>query len=192
MTGPSSRWRQVFAAALTPLLVIVSLGRPTKGEAQSLRAGSVGVAFNVPEGGGSGLGLRYLWSDDINMGLTFLFDLDYELANDDGEDAPSTWALGFHPDFRFYQGAGSVVPFFELGIGATYAKAPEEDLTSVLGRASIGIGAEWFPAANVGIAGSTGLQMNFDHRTIGEDPGVTEDTLSLDIFRSALTINLYF
>lgn len=182
--------------ALVSALIAMLVG-PAALWAQTPNAGSVGVAFNLPEGGGSGFGLRYLWSDGINMGVNVTFDLDYELASDDEvpmDESRTTWALGFTPDFRFYQGTyESIAPFFELGVGVQYAKIPEEDLRDLAVSGSVGIGAEWFPTRSVGISGSTGLRTTFLHSTTGEDDDeVVQDSVSATVFRSALSINFYF
>lgn len=177
--------------------LIAILISPAALSAQSPAAGSVGVALNIPEGGGSGFGLRYLWSDGINMGVNVVFDLDYELGSDEdgpGGESQTTWAVGFTPDFRFYQGNyASIAPFFELGVGVLYARIPEDDLRDLAVSGSVGIGAEWFPTRSVGISGSTGLRTTFLHSTTGEDEAeIVQDTLSATVFRSALSINLYF
>lgn len=182
----------VWMAALIACFVC-----PNALEAQVPRAGTFGVSFDVPEGGGAGLGLRYLPSDNLNMGINFDFDVSYEPASDDGtqpgQESRTDWSLGFSPDFRFYQGAGNpVAPFFELGLGVTYAKLSEGDLSDLVVRGSVGVGAEWFPTQSVGISGATGVETIFVHSKLGGEPETTADEVSVGVFRSELTLNLYF
>ena len=73
--------------------------------------------------------------------------------------------------------------------GIDYAKAPDgQSFLGYLGRA--GIGAEWFPVDRVSVVGSTGVGMTYGHYDSAD--GRERDSFDLTMFRSAITLNLYF
>jgi len=184
--------RTLGASCIAMAMLFLGVGL---GQAQEARAipepGRYGLSFRLPEGGGTGFGIRRIMTERINLGLEITFD--YAWAETRGEplDLKSSGrSMGIHPDLRFYlRTTGRIVPFLMVAAGIDHAKSPtDESFLGYLGRA--GIGAEWFPVDRVSVVGSTGVGMTYSHleRTQNRE----RNNFDLTMFRSAITLNLYF
>jgi hypothetical protein len=85
---------------------------------------------------------------------------------------------------------GPVLPFLHLAATARYGSRSQPDAWHADVGVGVGIGAEWFPAESVGIAGSTGVRANYAHDRANDT--TTMDAFSIGAFRSEPTLTLYF
>lgn len=153
--------------------------------------GQYGISFAFPDGGGAGLGVRKLLSSTTNAGL----ELQFSVSHRNTEHPPaadvsaSVWSFGLAPDVRLYRKIGvPVVPFLALDGIVRFQHAENSNVFST--GAGIGIGAEWFPIRSMSLSGSTGAVARYDHQ---EQPdGRIDNIVSLGLFHSELTLNLYF
>ena len=184
--------RTLGSACLAMAMFFLGAGQ---GQAQESRVipepGRYALSFQLPEGGGSGLGIRRMMTERINLGLEIAFDYAWSETRGEGLDLKSSGrSMGIHPDVRVYlRTTGRIVPFLLVSTGIDYAKAPDgQSFLGYFGRT--GIGAEWFPFDRVSVVGSTGLGMTWGHydRNLGRE----RDSFDVTMFRSAITLNLYF
>ena len=156
-------------------------------------AGSYGVSFGLPDGGGAGFGLRRMLSSRINAGLDVVFDVswqDFDRPVGPQEEPRTSFHLELVPNIRLYKGSeGAIVlPFLLLGLRGSYTKAPV-DGWGVGAGAEVGLGVEWFPAPAVSVSGSTGARATYGSNS---GQGYSGKFFNLGVFRSELTLNLYF
>ncbi len=194
------RYRSVWAIAL------IAASIPLEAEAQQTAGppsvptpvqppvpseGSWGVSFNLPDGGGTGLGVRKMVSDRTNFGVDLTLDVDRrELENGAVSDERTSWIVGVNPDLRLYRSArGPVVPFIEVEARVQYGES-NEDVSSFGAGAGLGLGVEWFPLDRMSISGSTGLDVDYTRADAPSD--TSSNRTSVRFFRSELTLNLYF
>lgn len=163
-------------------------------EGPTPEVGTYGVAFNLPDGGGAGFGLRKMISERTNLGIDVTLDLDRREFEDEaiGTDAATDWSIAVSPDLRLYRDArGPVVPFLEIDALLGYAE--ESDVRSgITVGAGAGIGVEWFPLDGMSISGSTGVSARFSHDESDTASPASRDQFLVTAFRSQLTLNLYF
>lgn len=154
-------------------------------------AGSYGVSFSLPSGGGAGFGLRKMLSSTKSVGIEFQVGLSWRDASgpSGAQESRTDFRLGVSPNVRLYnRTAGPVVPFLQVSGRFSYASAPD-DGWAVDGGVGVGLGVEWLPLAGMSISGTTGVSAAYRHSTGG---GLPQDSFSLGAFRSQLELNLYF
>lgn len=159
--------------------------------------GDWSVAFDLPEGGGAGFGFWIMSGENVALGLRA--DGSYGLHREetvDGELERTVMRASFGPAFkRYWWTGGPVAPFFRLGAEGTYSRVQSEGSPSEwrLGAgASLGLGADWFPAEGISIGGHTGVQGQYQWTT--DDDEAADDLTSIigSLFTSGLTLHLYF
>lgn len=156
--------------------------------------GSYGLWFSLPDGGGAGLGVRKMLSSTTNFGIGVVFGFRWEDVDIPAgpQDARTSVSVGLRPDVRLYRStSGRVIPFLALGGRFAYQKQSGAfDAWAVDFGTDVGIGAEWFPVDDMSVSGATGVEVLYRHATNGG--GGTNRSFALSVFRSELSINLYF
>lgn len=178
-------------AVLGCLLIGVPVAVSGQSSNRLPRAGQTGLFFNFPDGGGAGFGMRKMLSRTTNAGLGLQFSLSHQRATGPGQfdNSHTSWSIGVSPDLRLYQSRRSpVVPFLALNAQVGYTHI-DQDTHGIGTGAGVGIGAEWFPTRSMSVSGSTGITATYDHQSHTD---VSADNLSINLFRSQLTLNLYF
>jgi hypothetical protein len=148
--------------------------------------GQHAVSFALPNGGGATFGIRKMISPTMNAGLEV--GLDLTRSHTSGSSASHMEAVSVQPGVRIYKGAaGPVVPFLHLYGLASYQK--QASAWNLTGGVGAGLGAEWFAADHVSLAGYTGLMasMTHQHNTL-----TSHDYASLGSGTSGLVLTLYF
>jgi hypothetical protein len=193
-----------FGGGASLLVAVTFLGwTPTGAQAQEPRAdgretpaavGDYVLSFELPEGGGPGFGMGFQTSTRTRLGFFLRGQWnrsDYEDTTTGAEGTSRSWSVEGGPELRVYGlQARRVLPFLHLAAAGGYGEAPDES-TQTLVRGEVGFGAEWFPVRSVGISGQTGLGI----RRTRAEPGTSGPTttgLSAELFRSGLSLNLYF
>ncbi|MDH5589334.1 MAG: hypothetical protein OEZ65_09805 [Gemmatimonadota bacterium] len=167
---------------------------PTQSHAQSERslppAGSYGISFGLPDGGGSSFGIRKLLSETTNGGLDFQFGLRrLEYGGTDLRDPETLVGFGVVPSVRLYRREfGDVVPFLEVHGAVVYQKGAV-DSWAASAAVGTGLGVEWFPVPGMSVSGSVGIEGTYDHVDAGT---VTRTGYGVTTRRSELSVNLYF
>jgi hypothetical protein len=195
---------RILAGGGWPLLAVVGLlaWAPSGLQAQEPRAdgretpaavGDYVLSFQLPEGGGPGFGLGFQASTRTRLGVFLRGEWNRAEAEDGatgGETSATGWAVEGGPELRIYGLQNRrVLPFFHLAAAGGYGEAANGSTQTNFGG-EMGLGAEWFPVRSVGISGQTGLGF----RRVRNDPGfgpITTGT-SVELFRSGLSLNLYF
>lgn len=162
--------------------------------AQSARtlpaAGTWGLFFDLPDGGGSGVGLRRMLSEDRSLGLVLQFNaasLTREHGTPPVTDEHSRFFAGVGADLRFYRRArGPVVPFVQTGTFVGYENGSGDDW-SLAG--DLALGAEWLPLDQVSVSAFAGMRAAWRRAT---DSTVRDTATSLGLVRSGLALTLYF
>lgn len=167
--------------------------------ATELRSGAAGTMFGVWK----------VVAPDRARGL--FLTVSASAARDRISGAQTTTDYAFSatvgPRVRHYLAhEGPVAGFGEagLGIGAGYhrrsasASVPENVQMSEhdwngIGRADLGVGAEWFPLSRISVALRTGLQLTTSvGRTVSGQDRITTWSAGLNTFLSSVTAQLYF
>lgn len=152
------------------------------------------LSFELPEGGGPGFGMGFQASTRTRLGF-FLRGQWSRAESEDGttgaESSASSWAVEGGPELRIYGLQNRrVLPFFHLAAAGGYAEAANGTTQTTFGG-ELGFGAEWFPVRSVGISGQTGLvARRFRNEPAG--PGPVTTGIATELFRSGLSLNLYF
>jgi hypothetical protein len=187
--------------------VIVALAilawAPAGAQAQEPRAdgretpalvGDYMLSFQLPDGGGPGMGLGFQATTRTRLQFSVRgqwSQVEVEEPASGTESSARNWNVEAGPEIRIYGLQNRrVLPFFHLAGSGGYGESPSGDSRTTI-RGELGFGAEWFPLRSVGISGQTGLGI----ARLREDPGdprPTVTTLSAELFRSALSLNLYF
>lgn len=165
--------------------------------AQSSRSlppvGKHAVTFSIPNGGGSGFGIRKMRSAATNVGLEVQLGVNRQWVdtgdnNDFPPDDRTSWSLGLRPDVRMYRRIeGPVIPFLEWSGRLGYRRASGGPW-ALDGAVGVGLGVEWFPLEGMSISGSTGMAGTYSR----SNSTSTTNNLALGLFRSDLILNLYF
>jgi hypothetical protein len=154
-------------------------------------AGSYGVSFSLPSGGGAGFGVRKMLSSIKSVGIEFQGGLSWREASQPSGDQESRTdvRLGVSPNIRLYNRvAGPVVPFLQVVGSLAYTSAPN-DGWAVDGGGGVGLGVEWLPLPGMSISGTTGVNAVYRHSVGG---GLSQNSFNLGAVRSQLELNLYF
>ncbi len=178
--------RSVSAASLALLIVCVPTSVRAQGHALP-STGSYGLSFSLPEGGGTGLGLRKMLSSRTSLGTTLIFGAGWQERSDSlaGDHSNSSVSVGVRPDLRLYRrSAGPVVPF--VGLDAELTCQSASDDAWALGG-GVGVGAEWLPLRGMSVSGWTGVATRYRHSDSGR---ASENAFNVGVFRSELTLNL--
>lgn len=150
-------------------------------------AGSYSIGFDLPEGGGGGFIVRKMVRSGVSAGIHLTGQASW--VERTGEASSRNWTVGAYPDLRWYRSpVGRVVPFIVLGLGLEF-----DSNDAVKTSARTGLGAEWFPVDGVSIVGSTGISVGYS-RSEEKHEGETmvHEVSSLNLFRSALSLNFHF
>jgi len=192
--GPSSRpW------TITLTLAALLVGATPALHAQEGRApaptpvGDYVMSFSLPSGGGPGFGLGHQWSPRTR--IQFNVAVDWEQQDTEvveGVPAVRTRELSIEggPELRIYGLLDRpVLPFFHLTAFGGYEES-SLDPSALRFGGEVGVGAEWFPLRGVGISGQSGFRLS--RTSPREDVGASVTTLRGGLFRSGLSLNLYF
>lgn len=180
---------------VTLLLAALLCGVPTVLRGQDAsplpKAGSYGLSFGLPNGGGAGFGLRQMRSGRKSLGVALQFGVGWQQRSDSiqGDFSSTGLSVGARPDLRLYRRvSGPVVPFIGVDAQFTYQRSSNFDW-ALSGGMGVGLGAEWFPSPGISISGWSGAAARYRH--IDTRDG-SENGLNVGDFRSELTFNLYF
>jgi len=178
------------AVAVTIAALCVPRGVVAQSDSTLPSAGSYGVSFSIPEGGGSSFGVRKMISPTSNAGVNVQFGFRWvDPGPVNAPDDKTRLTLGLSPDVRLYRGqTRPVVPFVEVSAQASYSEIGTEAKIYGVG-AGAGLGVEWFPTVRVSVSGSVGLNAGYSSLNSPDD----ERTIfSVGTARSNLMFNLYF
>lgn len=197
--------RRSWCVGGASLLVAVTFlaWAPTAAQAQEPRAdggetpaavGDYVLSFELPEGGGPGFGMGFQASDRTRLGFFLRGQWsrsEFEDTTTGTEGTSRSWSVQGGPELRVYGLQDRrVLPFLHLAAAGGYGEAANGS-TQTLVRGEVGFGAEWFPVRYVGISGQTGLGVRRT-RTEPATSGPVATGLSAELFRSGLSLNLYF
>ena len=153
--------------------------------------GSYALSFALPDGGGAGVGIRKMLSNQRSVGLELQLGASWQEFDDAvGEDhSHSSVNLGLSPDLRLYRRqSGPVIPFIEWTTGIRYRNGAN-DAWAVDGRLGMGLGVEWLPLPAMSISGTTGFVVTAQHQS---SRGLDSRGIMFGAVRSQLSMNLYF
>ncbi|TVR50227.1 MAG: hypothetical protein EA421_17525 [Gemmatimonadales bacterium] len=193
------------SALVAPTLLALTLlaWAPAGAQAQQPRAdgreapalvGDYMLSFQLPDGGGPGVGLGFQATTRTRLQFSVRGQwsrVETEDSASGTESSARNWNVEAGPEIRIY-GLQSrrVLPFFHLAGSGGYGESVSGDSRTTV-RGELGFGAEWFPLRSIGISGQTGLGMA-RLRDEPTDSGPRVTSLQAELFRSALSLNLYF
>ncbi|MDT8437356.1 MAG: hypothetical protein RRA92_11455 [Gemmatimonadota bacterium] len=180
----------------------------TPATSETLQPGRWSLGLEIPDGGGSRIGLWHMSGARTNLGLQVGVQWsDSEDSQDEGGSSSefAGWSISVEPTLQRYLSTSEVVvPFLlfgvDFGIGQSRQRllAPDRPRESLRTHYSLGaragVGAEWFPLSRMSVGGHTGVRISYR----SDD---TEDTLlsdrsghtgSLRTFVSGILLRLYF
>lgn len=176
----------------------------------ALEPGARALSFGRLGEGGGAFGFWRMRSATRSVGFFVGLDASRQVSSVDvgtqEDEAGATGVfLSVGPTVRRYlDTTGRVAPFvyshLSLGYGytrrTTERESPPTDHTGTSYSAglssALGVGAEWFPTANVSFAGQTGLRGSVDYSRTASDPAEQDTwTFGLRTFTAALSLNLY-
>lgn len=172
------------------LSVLLLAPMAARGQTRLPAPGTHALSFALPSGGGAGFGVRKMLSGDRSAGLSVQMSYAHaSSARPDGSDlAHSSYGLGVGPDLRLYRPRpGTVVPYLALRSDLAMSWGDAADTSMGLG-AGAGLGVEWLPLEGMSISGETGMTLQYSH--VGGD--LPSSSVALSMFRSTLSLNLYF
>ena len=196
---PASLRVLVPAALVAALLVAL----PAAGQQPSLEDepwhpqwGDWSLSFFLPDGGGGGFGLWKQYRPNTALGLT----VNGRYARST-VDTPTGDLTGIHlaaaigPALkRYWWRDGPVAPFLHSGLQGSYAVTDGGGgrVWTMGGGLTFGVGADWFPTEGISIGGHAGIQGSYSWAT-NDAPGSSDQSRwALDLFTSALTLQIYF
>ena len=182
----------------------------------ALTPGHRALAFNLPNGGGVGLGFWRVVAPDRARG--FFVNLSTSYGHSDfgqvigpeqsGNSLRVSASVG--PQLRrYFARAAPVAPFIQSGLslGIGYDRQTSDNQAggtneshSWSGSAALtaGPGVEWFPARRVSVSGQTGVGVSGTYsRSSGSSGGISQGHnsswgVSLSTFVSSLALQIYF
>jgi hypothetical protein len=180
--------------ALGAALTVIVTGTAAAQRPAALEQGKHSISFGLPGNQvGTTFGVWTMFSDNLNLGLNL--GLGVSSVSTEGTTTARTTSTSIAPALRYYTGSlGPVLPFLYGETSLSYSKTsqPVNRTLKGLGLAG-GLGAEWFPVGNIGIAGYTGLALQSNWTTNNQGgSSTTANTLSIGTMTSGLSINLYF
>ena len=208
-------------AAVLALVGALAMAAPAAAQApgdsiDALTPGRRALSFNLPNGGGVGLGIWRVVAPDRARGFFVNFSGSYghssytdQVGNDNtGNSFRVSVSAG--PQFRRYIGrTAPVAPFVQSGLslgagydrmsGRTAGGAEQENHGwSGTAAASLAGGVEWFPLRRVSLAGQTGVNLTGGYgRSGGSVGGVGQGhsaswSVGVSTFVSSLALAIYF
>jgi len=190
-----------WVSALVALTILAWV--PAGAQAQQPRAdgreapafvGDYVLSFQLPDGGGPGVGLGFQATTRTRLQFAVRGQWSQVETEDPASGAESSarnWNVEAGPEIRIYGLQNRrVLPFFHLAGSGGYGESASGDSRTLI-RGELGFGAEWFPLPSIGISGQTGLGVARLRDEPG-GPGPTVTNLRAELFRSALSLNLYF
>ncbi len=198
---------RTLVLAACALLALVPTANASGQAGGAPSKGSWGFRFNLPEGGGAGLGAAHFITEQTNLGLDIVFAYssseDERVSNDPDASrtrGSSRWEMRLSPEVRRYILPRRVVrPFLTAGLTGAYASTNVDVTDGTSQRTQwrtmleAGVGAEWFPTESVGFSGSTGIQAEYRRADQDDPEGQGQSSRwRVNAFRSALFLTLYF
>ena len=190
-----------FVSALVALTILAWV--PAGAQAQQPRAdgreapafvGDYVLSFQLPDGGGPGVGLGFQATTRTRLQFSVRgqwSQVETENQASGTDHSVRNWNVEAGPEIRIYGLQNRrVLPFFHLAGSGGYGESVSGASQTII-RGELGFGAEWFPLPSIGISGQTGLGVA-RLRNEQSDPGPRVTTLQAELFRSALSLNLYF
>lgn len=181
----------VFAAGMFPVAAPLSAQQSSPA---AFEPGRRAIEVEVPEGGGSTVGIWWVRSPESQLGIRTSFSVSTVEAT--GGSRQSNWSVSVGPAIkRHIATAGPVVPYWRAGAaigaaGASGTGSPRSLLLSAQG----GLGADWFPVDRVAFGAHVGIRGDYD-RLSSESPvsgSVSQNRFRLGTATSAVTMKLYF
>ncbi len=183
---------------------------------EALTPGRRALSFNLPDGGGFGLGYWRVVAPDRARGFFVNANAHYVRNHHQQSGAPSAsdddfgTSISFGPQARrYFTHTSPVAPFIQSGVslGASYNRASSQGVNgeesghvwTASAGVSAGPGVEWFPLRRVSLAGQTGINASvlYNRATTNAGPGYPGSTssswsLSASTFVSSLMLQVYF
>lgn len=183
--------RQALLALVVLSLQPLALSGQSRSRSVLPEAGSHGISFSLPSGGGASFGIRKMLSASTNGGIDLSLGVNHAKTETGGvSNSATTTSVSVRPGARLYHAsAGPVAPFLHLYGLVSYVNGPN-DMWTLGGGAGVGVGAEWFPLEHMSISGYTGLDAMVEHEH--DTGGTTADQTVLRAATSGLSLNLYF
>lgn len=184
------RHRPLGIFALVTVLSAAAAESATAQVSRSLPApGTWGLAFALPGGGGSGVGLRRMIAPERSLGLDLRLGVSRRTSEFPGAtEERSQTVVGVGADLRLYRRTeGPVVPFVQPAVSVEHADADGTDTWSA--TSGLSLGAEWLVLDQVSVSATAGAGVSWRH---SPHPQRTDTTWSLALFRSGLALTLYF
>jgi len=195
-----------------------SAAAQTPDSIEALTPGRRALSFNLPNGGGAGLGIWRMVAPDRARGFFVNFSAGYNHSASTPPGGTEQSGNSLHlaasvgPQVRRYLARRApVAPYVQsglsLGIGyqrqtlePSQAGGASDESHSWSGNAgaSVAAGVEWFPLRRVSLAGQTGVDVSGGYsRYSGTTGGVSEGhgsswSIGLGTFVSSLMLQIYF
>jgi hypothetical protein len=188
------RWLWVLGALLP--LVATSPARADQTDSRAIQKGRYSLAFSLPDGGGSTVGIWKMVTARSNLGLTL--GINHEFRR--GTTGPDTmrsefgsgfWSFSFGPSLeRYLVVRRDVSPFLLASLEGTYGWS-----RGVYDRAATlewGVGADWTPLESMSIGGATGISWTESMESRSDSGASKESHSSFNTVSTSLTLRLYF
>jgi hypothetical protein len=187
--------RLMLALAVTAML---AAGTSTVAAQQSSPAafepGRRAIEVEVPEGGGSTVGIWWVRSPESQLGIRTGFSVTTVEAGEGSRQ--SNWSVSVGPAIkRHIATVGPVVPYWRAGaaIGAAGASGTQSPRSLLLSGQG-GLGADWFPVDRVAFGAHVGIRGDFNRQSAESQVAgrVSQNRFTLGTATSAVTMKLYF
>jgi hypothetical protein len=183
--------RNLGTISLMTLFVLMTAGSAAAQSSNLPGEGTRSISFGLPGDQGSGsFGIWTMLNEKVNLGLNL--GLGISNSRTEGTTTAKGTSFSIGPALRYYTAAlGPVAPFLygqgDFHYGKDTLPAPERS-DKGFGLTG-GLGAEWFPVRNIGIAGFTGLRLA---RTSSTREPISSSSFSFGTLTSGLSFNIYF
>jgi hypothetical protein len=186
--------------ALALLLALAGVARADEGESRAIARGRWSLAFSLPDGSGTRLGVWKMVSGRSNLGLNLGIDHKFQEETWGPDSARSRsgtlfWTFSLEPSIKRYLFLReNVSPFLTAALQGSYGWISAGGVKQYNRNATLlaGVGADWTPLRDVSIGASTGITWT---EGIADDNDVTATKHRVSIFGTqtgSLTLHLYF
>ena len=187
-------------ALLMLLMTLAGTAWAEEGESRAIAKGRWSLAFSLPQGGGTRLGVWKMVSGRSNLGVSLGIDHRFNEETwgpDSSRFRVGTlfWTFSLEPAVKRYLFLREQVsPFLVAALRGSYGWAESGSMRRFNRSATLtaGLGADWTPLRDVSIGASTGIEWT-EGMESQNDSDATKDKLSLFGTKTgALTLHLYF
>jgi hypothetical protein len=191
-----------FLWGLSAFLVLTtaSLARAEEGESRAIQKGRYSLAFSLPDGGGSQLGVWKMVSERSNLGVNLGIDHSRQTSTS-GPDSlrqgrsGQFWTFSIEPSLeRYLFLERDVSPYLFAALQGSYGWTegffPKSYTRSA--TLSLGLGADWTPLESISIGAATGIRWRESMRSESAPDAPKLGDSEFGTVSTSLTLHLYF